>query len=38
MSEDHTPTWLELERVLPLAEAEILTNLSPDTLKLDTPR
>jgi hypothetical protein len=31
------PTWLELERVLPLAEVEKLTNLSPDTLKRRYP-
>jgi hypothetical protein len=27
------PTWLELERVLPLPEAARLTNLSDDTLR-----
>ena len=34
---DHPPTWLELERVLPLTEAERLTGLSTDTLKRRYP-
>jgi len=30
---DQPPTWLELQRVLPLREVERITSLSIDTLK-----
>jgi hypothetical protein len=34
---DRKPTWLELERVIPLGEAEQITNLSSDTIKRRYP-
>jgi hypothetical protein len=31
------PTWLELERIIPLPEAEIVTSLGADTLRRAYP-
>jgi hypothetical protein len=30
---EQSPSWLELERVIPLAEVKVMTNLSRDSLK-----
>lgn len=35
---DHKPTWLELESVKPLVEAEKITDLSRDTIKREYPK
>jgi hypothetical protein len=35
---DHAPTWLELESVKPLNEAEKITTLSTETLERRYPK